>query len=245
MDDDRRARVLMALATTGGPGRSRLCTLSARVVAVSGAGITLMTDKGAARMTVCSSDDVAQVMEELQFSLGEGPCVDAYAHDCPVSEPDLATATTGRWPAFAPAALAAGAIAVFGFPLRAGGRRIGTLNLYRDRPGSLSDDQVADALVVADVIAGEILTFEARATSGALGEGPAGVPEMRLVVHQATGMVAAQLEVGVDEALARLRARAFAEGVPLNTVATAVVNCELRFEPDGWPTASDDAEHPQ
>jgi GAF domain-containing protein len=245
VDDDRWARVLMALASTGGPDRSRLCTLSARVVAVSGAGITLMTDEGAARMTVCSSDDVAQVMEELQFSLGEGPCVDAYAQDCPVSEPDLATATTGRWPGFAPAALAAGAVAVFGFPLRAGGRRIGTLNLYRDRPGLLSDEQVADALVVADVIAREILTIQARAPLGAVGDGLVGEPELRLVVHQATGMVAAQLEVDVNQALTRLRARAFADGVSVNTVAAAVVNRELRFAPDDWPTGADDHEHPQ
>lgn len=240
MDKDRWARVLVALAATRGPDHSRLCTFSAGIVAVSGAGITLMTEDGAARMTVCSSDHVAQVMEELQFSLGEGPCVDAYAQDRPVSEPDLTTAATGRWPAFAPAAVAAGAVAVFGFPLRAGAGRIGTLNLYRDRPGSLSDEQVADALVVADVIAREILSIQARGSAGVLVEGLVGAPELGLVVHQATGMVAAQLEIGVGEALIRLRARAFADAVPVTAVAVAVVNRELRFEPDNWPSTGVD-----
>ena len=160
-----------------------------------------------------------------------------------MSEPDLATATTGRWPGFAPAALAAGAVAVFGFPLRVGGRRIGTLNLYRDRPGSLSEEQQADALVVADVVARVILNLQVRTPAGGMGEGLVGDPELRLVVHQATGMAAAQLEVNVAEALLRLRAGAFADNVSLTTLATAVVRRELHFEPDGCPPASGDLEY--
>ncbi len=231
-EDDRRSRVLLALGLTDGPGSSRLCTLSARFVAVSGAGITLMNRDGESRTTVCASDRTAQVMEDLQLALGEGPCVDAYLTARAVSEPDLANLTTGRWPGFTPAALAAGAVAVFGFPLRAGRACIGSLNLYRDRPGPLSGEQLADALVVADVIACEILAMQASAPQGALADGIMSEPELGLVVHQATGMIAAQLEIGVEEALLRLRARAVAEGVPTAVVATAVVNRELRFDVD-------------
>jgi hypothetical protein len=171
-------------------------------------------------------------MEELQFSLGEGPCIEAYATDRVVSEPDLTDPTPGRWPGFASAALAAGAVAVFGFPLRVGGTRIGTLNLYRNEPGVLSGEQLADALVVADVIAREILTIQARAPAGAVAEGIIGEPDLGLVVHQATGMIAAQLDVDVGQGLIRLRARAFAMGMPIAVLAEAVVNRELRFETD-------------
>jgi hypothetical protein len=192
-----------------------------------------MTRHGESRTTVCASDPTAQVMEDLQLALGEGPCVDAYITARAVSEPDLATLTTGRWPGFAPAALAAGAVAVFGFPLCAGSACIGSLNLYRDRPGLLSSEQFADALVVADVITREILTMQAGASPGALADGIVSRPELGLVVHQATGMIAVQLESDVEEALLRLRARAVADGVPTAVVATAVVNRELRFDSDG------------
>jgi GAF domain-containing protein len=204
--------------------------MSAGLVAVTGAGITVMTGDDGTLMTVCSSDRVAHVVEDLQFTLGEGPCVDAYSQNRPVSEPDLANAPAGRWPGFTPAALNAGAAAVFGFPLRAGGVRVGALNLYRDRPGALGDEQFADALVVADVVAHEILTLQADAQTDGVAVGLVGDPGLRLVVHQASGMIAAQLDVDVREALIRLRARAYADDAPITLVATAVVERKLRFE---------------
>jgi AmiR/NasT family two-component response regulator len=51
-------------------------------------------------------------------------------------------------------------------------------------------------------------------------------------VHQATGMVLAQLDVGAREAYLRLRAHAFAEGLPLSEVAHAVLTRTLRFSPE-------------
>lgn len=223
MVEDRWARILLAFATTEGPSRPKLCTISARVVAVSGAGVSIMLGHARAPVSVCSSNTVAGVVEDLQFLLGEGPCVDACADDRPVIEPDLATAAMGRWPAFSPAALEAGAAAVFGFPLRAGGARLGALNLYRDRPGDLSAEQFADALVVADVVAHQILTIQAGAPEGTLAPELVSEPEFRLVVHQATGMIAAQLDVDVAEAMVRLRARAFADSVSVIALASAVV----------------------
>jgi hypothetical protein len=73
--------------------------------------------------------------------------VDACRQDRVVAEPALADPVTRRWLAFTPPALRAGARAVFGFPLRVGTVRLGALNLYRDRPGPLSGDQHADALI--------------------------------------------------------------------------------------------------
>ena len=105
------------------------------------------------RGSLSSTDNVSQLIEELQYTLGEGPCVDAYRQDGVVVEPDLAEPVARRWPAFTPPALKAGVRAVFGFPLRVGMVRLGALNLYRDRPGLLNDGQHADALVVADVTA--------------------------------------------------------------------------------------------
>jgi hypothetical protein len=94
--------------------------------------------------------------------------VDAYWRDEVVLEPDLADPATPRWVAFTPPAVAAGARAVFGFPLRVGGVRLGALNLYRDRPGPLRDGQHADALVMADVAARWVLDVQAGPPPGGL-----------------------------------------------------------------------------
>ena len=69
------------------------------------------------------------------------------------------------WPSPRPV-IDAGVRAVFGFPLRVGAVRLGALNLYRDQPGPLADEQHADALVLADVAAELILMLQAHAPPG-------------------------------------------------------------------------------
>jgi len=189
----------------------------------------LMSDD-VARGSVCSSNDVSALIEELQFTLGEGPCVDAYRQDRPVAEPDLADPEMRRWVAFTSAAVAAGARAVFGFPLQVGSVRLGALNFYRDRPGPLSDDQHADGLVLAGVVARAVLDMQAQAPPGELAADLESGSDFRFVLHQAAGMVSAQLEVSIAEALVRLRAYAFAHGRLLNDVAAAVVARQLRLD---------------
>ena len=229
MPGDRRLRILARFSSAGSePDTARLCAVCADVALMSGAGIMLMADD-VQHGWVCSSNEVSARIEELQYTLGEGPCVDAYVEQRPVLEPDLADPATPRWVAFAPSAVQAGVRAVFGFPLRVGDLWLGSLNLYRDRPGPLSDDQYADSLVLAEVVAHAVLSMQAGAKPGALPEALEEGADFRFVVHQASGMVAAQLDVEVGEALARLRAYAFASDQPLTKVAEAVVRRELRF----------------
>jgi hypothetical protein len=196
---------------------------------MSGAGIMLMSDEVPVG-SVCTTNEVSELIEELQFSLGEGPCVDAFSHGRPVLEPDLADPETPRWLAFSPRALAANARAVFGFPLQVGAVRLGALNLYRDRPGPLGDDQHADALVMADVAAQVVLAMQANAPIDTVAEELEAGANFHLVEHQASGMVAAQLSVSVGEALVRWRAHAFRHDLAVNKVAEAVVARRLRFD---------------
>ncbi len=230
MAGNRLLRILAELTARGGTGSSaRLCEVSVDVLAMTGAGIMLMSED-TPRGSVCSSNDVSARIEELQYTFGEGPCVDAYRQDRPVLEPDLAKPATARWPAFTPPAVAAGAEAVFGFPVRVGTIRLGALNLYRDQPGVLSDDQHADALVMADVAARAVLAAQAKAPPDELAAELETGGDFRFVVHQASGMVAAQLGIGVGEALVRLRAYAFANDRMLSDVAEDVVARRLRLE---------------
>jgi hypothetical protein len=145
--------------------------------------------------------------------------------------PDLAPVTE-RWPGFAPAAVAAGARALFAFPLQAGAIRAGVLSLYRARPGPLTPQQLADALVFAD-IALQLLLDSYAGISGSADYRPLdGLSDSRAEVYQATGMISVQLSVSLEEALARLRAHAFAAETSLDSVARDVVSRTLRFEPD-------------
>lgn len=226
----RLVEILAKLRPSGGgdAAPARLCEVSADVTTMTGAGIMLMSGD-VARGSVCSSNPVSALIEELQYTLGEGPCVDAYDQDRPVSEPDLSDPDVLRWSAFAPPAVEAGARAVFGFPLQVGTVRLGALNLYRDRTGPLTNNQYADALVMAGVAARAVLEMQAMAPPGRLGPSFELGADLRLVVHQAAGMVSVQLGVSLAEALVRLRAHAFAEERLLAAVAEDVVARRLRF----------------
>ena len=233
MPTARLIRILARLAVDGGTeGAPRLCTVCAEVTDVDGAGIMLLAGDRP-QGSVCTSDDVSTQIEELQYTLGEGPCIDAHRQHVPVIEPDLADPVTTRWTAFSPAALAAGARAVFGFPLSIGSTHVGAMNLYRNRPGTLSAEQHADALVMAEVAARAILTTQSTAAPGTIAAELEARGNFRFVVHQASGMVAAQSGVPVDEALALIRAHAFVVGRSVTDVARDIVERRLRLEPGG------------
>ncbi len=231
MAGERRLRIVNLLAGSEAtePATARLCEVSAHVTDVSGAGIMLMS-RDAPRGSVCTTNEVSALIERLQYALGEGPCVDAYRQDRPVLEPDLAHPRAPRWPAFTGPALEAGVGAIFGFPLQVGAIRLGALDLYCDRPGPLTDDQHADALVMADVAAQVVLVLQANAPPGRLAAALGASSDFHYVVHQASGMVAAQLDVSVGKALIRLRAYAFGNDRPLAQVAEDVVARTLRFD---------------
>ena len=195
---------------------------------VDGAGVMLMSGE-IPRGSLCVSGEVGRLIEELQYTLGEGPCVDAYQQNRVVAEPDLADPVADRWPAFTPAALDAGVRAVFGFPLRAGAVRLGALNLYRGRSGALSGDQQGDALVVAEVAARWVLEAQAGAPAGTVAVQVAAGADFHLVVHNAAGMVSVQEGISVTEALIRLRAFAFSHNRLVGDVAGDIVARRFRL----------------
>ena len=126
MAPERLARIL-ALLSAGGdtdPGIARLCQVCASVTATSGAVIAIVSDN-VPLGSWCTPNEISALMEETQYTLGEGPCIDAHRLECPVAEPDLAKPATVRWPAFSPVLLRAGARSVFSFPLQIGAVRLG------------------------------------------------------------------------------------------------------------------------
>jgi len=228
----RRARILAELADADGAVTSvRLGEVCKSVTGMAGAGIMLMSGDQPVG-SLCTTGEVSALIEDLQYTLGEGPCVDAYRTDMPVLEPDLANPAVPRWLAFTEPALDAGVRAIFGFPLGMGAARVGALNLYSEVPGPLSDDQHADALVMAEIAAEAVLAMQAGESTGVLATELEEGSNFQYVVHQAAGMVSAQLDVSVAQAMVRLRAHAFANQRLLADVAADVVARRLRF-PEG------------
>jgi hypothetical protein len=230
--DDRVSRLqsLLDQAGTGRQALERLCVGSVRHLSLSGAGVSVVTGSGT-RDIVFATDRVSAQIEDLQVSLGEGPCIDAWLSRQPVLEPDLSRTSPTRWPVFAPAARAAGAAAVFALPLQVGEARVGALDVYRDRPGGLSDADIADAMRLGDAVTQALLRLEPGPSDGGP-EAAEGGLALTAEVYQAAGMLTVQLDVDITEALARLRAHAYAEGRPLREVAREVVARRLRLERD-------------
>ena len=207
-----------------------LCRAAVRCLGVDGASV-IATCGLLVRVPLGASDGLCAQLEELQFSTGDGPGVEDFAFGMPVLIPDLESAVA-RWPVFVPAAVAAGAQALFAVPLQAGAIQVGVLSMYRSQPGSLTIAQVADALVLADITLHIVLDAAAGISASPDYRPLDGLSDRRAEVHQAAGMISVQLGVDLGEALVRLRAHAFAGGASLADVADDVVNRRLRLDPD-------------
>lgn len=207
----------------------RLCRAAARALPAAGAGVSIMTEAGA-HGVAAASDGLSALMEELQFTVGEGPCLDAHASRRPVLAGD--DAAMARWPGYAPAVHDHGVRAVFAFPLRVGGARLGVMDVYRDAAGALSSDALTQALTFAEVAARILLDGQEQAGAGDAAEGLDEALEYRFELYQAQGMVTVQLGVPLAEAMLRLRAHAFASGRPLQDVARDVLAQRLTLDHD-------------
>jgi hypothetical protein len=207
----------------------RVCRAAADLVGAYGAGISLMADHGNPGFAA-ASDLASRQLEELQFTLGEGPCIDALGSGRPVLVPDLSDGYRRRWPLYASAAQDLGIRAVFAFPIQIGGSRLGVLDLFRHEVGALIGEQIGQAITFADVALTLILDGQQAAPDGAVPHGFDKAPGFRAEIAQAQGMIMVQLGVSITEALVRLRAYAYAEGRPVSEVAREVVARRLRFD---------------
>jgi hypothetical protein len=210
----------------------RICQACVAGFDIDGAAISLLT-ASVFRQTLWATDPVAERLEELQFSLNEGACIEAASTGTPVLVADLQDSTeTARWPIFAAAVSEQTDVgALFALPLQWGAVNLGVLDMYRLVPGALDDVQWRDALSAADTAA---LMMLAQRTDP--GEGAGGWLDQAVSrnaeIHQATGMVLAQLDVSPPDALAWLRAYAFVHQRLLIDVARDVIGRRLVITED-------------
>ena len=209
------------------PTLTTLCRRTLDLLPASGASVVLMSREHIQGLTG-ASDATAGAVGDLEFMLGEGPCVDAYAESRPVLVDDMG-AVDGRWPQFSAMAVGLGVRAVCAMPLQLGAIKLGVVAFYRDQPGAMSGEELGDALLVADLLTHLVLGLQSEAASETVAWALDG-SDLRVVVHQATGMISAQLDCGVEEALVRLRGHAFGAERAIDEVAKDVVAGSLRFD---------------
>lgn len=234
------SRALIALGRDGRDDRElarSICQACVAGVNVDGAAMSLLTTS-VFRETLSATDTTAAVLEDLQYTLGEGACIDAASSGRPVLVSDVHDLVlTSRWPVFAAAvAEQTDARALFALPLQLGTINLGVLDLYRASPGPLRGPELRDIVAATDSATMLILAAQMHADADADGhDGGPGWDELRsdrAEVHQATGMVLVQLGMSAQDAFVRLRAHAFAARRPLDEVARDVVSRRLVFTKD-------------
>lgn len=214
----------MARQTRTEPLPHRLCRSATGLLGADGGAITLAYTSED-RLTLCATDDCAARLEDLQDVLGEGPGPTAYRTGLQVH----ATVGAGdqRWPHFdASVHSSLGTIGVHAVPIRPDHTVIGVLtcHLPPERELLLSPSTVQ---FLADAVGVALLRDPAAHATELPRDG--GPWSSRSRIHQAIGMVVAQLGIDTDDALALLRAHAFAHEATLDDIASAVIARELDF----------------
>lgn len=214
--------------------RSSLCEPFLSVIPVSGASVSFLGST-TAQSTICASDQTAAMLDEFQFDLGEGPCWQAMHTRRPALHPNIQSEANPAWPEFSSAIRGGGVCAMFAFPLHVNSLEIGAVDLYSSSPGPLTAIQVAQASALADITAWQVL----RRVLAERDDGPELRAYSRREVHQATGMVIAQLNVTAQDASLVLRAHAFSTGRSVREIAHDIVERKLNLS--GEETESPDS----
>lgn len=236
---EQSTRIAVAFAREAAKApEARLCAACVDVLAVSGAGITIMG--GGQAGPICVSNSVFAQLEDLQFMLGEGPCQDAFRSGVPVHVPQLGEIAAARWPTFVDLAIVANIGAAFAYPMSDHGARVGVLTLYQRVGGDLTPAQHSDSLAMAGVLAETVLSLQGEAPDGSLAESLEEAVVHRAEIHQASGMVSVHLQIPVAEALMRIRAHAFSTSRSAAVVADDIVARRLRLADDRHPTGKEE-----
>jgi hypothetical protein len=218
----------------GALGPHELCVSCVKVLPVDRAALTI-GGESTTWEPLSATDETAARIEAHQVVTGEGPAVDAAERGGPVLVDDLSS-QFDRWPGFT-AALGRDAYgAMFAFPLQIGAIAIGVLDLYRNEPVPIEPDELTAMLAVADIVTMVLMSRPPPADIDTNTPDAWWTPSpASSEIHQATGMVVAQLSVAPRVAFLRLRAHAFTQDRPLTEVAREVIERRLRFDPDDDP----------
>jgi hypothetical protein len=208
----------------------RYCRTFLSVFPVAGAAVSTIGQLLGSE-TIAATDAQAARLDELQFDLGEGPCWDAMRSGLPILAPRMSSMGNDRWPAFTRSATEDGVSSLFAFPLSVGPLRFGAVDMYSTSWVELSDTQTQQAGVMAEIVSRHVLR-RALSSVGLEDEGAVSAYSRRLI-HQASGVVLAQIDVSADDARLVIQGHAFGSGRPMMDVARDILDGRLRFTREG------------
>jgi len=206
------------------PAFSSLCAWFVSALPVQHAAISTLGEPFELE-TVCASDDVAAELERTQLDLGVGPCWQAKASRAPVLAHDLRLESDLSWPTLLTVAESYGVRSAYAFPMAVGAIDVGVVDLYATTTRALDAGEVENAWAMADVAAVRVVDQ----VLSELGSPPRTEGSPRRSLHQATGMVMAQLGVPSDDAMVVIRAHAFATGTSIPDVVEAIIRRDIDF----------------
>jgi GAF domain-containing protein len=198
---------------------------------VSAAGVMLASPPGRELRLIASSSEAMRLVELFELQAKEGPCLEAFRTGEPVAH-EVLQGGTGRWPAFATAAMQAGFGSVCALPLRLRDVTIGALNLFSVGDAQMEDRNLIVARAFADLAAIGVLQHRAASEAQRVNEQLSGALSSRVVIEQAKGVIAERAGIDLTEAFSRLRRYARNHNLRLTSVAQAAVDGTL--EPAAW-----------
>lgn len=192
---DRRAAVAALMSAQALPGETlstvtllgQLCRAAAAHTSAAGVAVGLMATSGSAGV-VASADDRSALLDELHFSLGEGPSRDAFASRRPVLVADLASSDGQSWPIYRASGIESGVGGVFAFPLHVRAAAFGVLTIYTPAAGRLDSEQLAMTLTFAERATEILLDGDASTSEGSLHAGVEQALTGRTQIYQAGGL---------------------------------------------------------
>lgn len=205
----------------------KLVEACAELLDAAAAGILLAEPSGELAV-VASTSEQSRLVEVMQLSVGNGPCVESFTSGRMVEIEDVA-AVADRWPEFSREALAQGFKAVHAIPLTLRGSVIGTLNLFRGEIGQLSELDAIAARGLADVATIGILHERTLRENEIATVQLQHALDSRVVIEQAKGVIAQLNSVDMDAAFKTLRDYSRRNNLNLRGVAEQIVSRELRL----------------
>jgi GAF domain-containing protein len=195
------------------------------VLGLRGSGVTMAEEGRLHYVTAVnhSSGELERIQEETQA----GPCRDAYDTGEVVRVTDVRQECI-RWPDFSDTAIRVGVAGVAGIPMRLADATIGALNIDSAEPREWSDEDIAVAVVLADVATSYVINASKLRQQEQLSEQLQRALESRVVIEQAKGITAHKNSVGIDQAYQRMRAHARSNNTSLRVVAEAIIAVGLQ-----------------
>lgn len=216
----RANRLLLTEDTVAHALRLVTDAATAAIPGAIGAGVSLIRGSGL-RRTTAASDGVVAAADSLQYELGEGPCITAWASGETVRVGNLAS--DRRWPRWAPAAAALGISSSVSCPLLSGGLALGAVKVYSDGGQPFDDRTVRLAELFAEQATLFVIHSHAREAAGTLSDRLQESLAQRDTISMAKGVLMARNGTTDDESLRILITLSRQAGKPLAQVAAELL----------------------